>query len=258
MHNFFDPTKKNANLDQAINKGIYNIDKSINKFLKNRKNKKDGKKYQKKKDRTEIVKDKNGNKMIKEIITTDKGTFIFLRHFKKEKIELKNREQLTLLGVDKVNNKFTFQSNLNGKITLDLNKIDNLKAFETLNYAYTSTIEAAQGLDAKNIIGVELEKFQHANQFLVFFSRAVENVVSYYKVNDLDNEKGLKAEMQRAYDKFSIRQEKTTSIIFSNKDARALLTGTDSKIETELTQREQQAPPRVQKEQEDVSRGFAI
>lgn len=212
VHDFFDPTQKSVNLDYAINKGFANIDKSINKFLKNHKNKKAGKKYQKKKDRTEIVKDKNGNKMIKEIITTDKGTFVFLRHFKKEKIELKNREQLTLINIDKVNNKFTFESNLNGKITLDLNKIDNLKAFETLNYAYSSTIEASQGMDAKNVIGVELEKFQNANQFLVLFSRGVENVVSYYKINDFNDEKGLKAEMRRAYDKFSMRQEKTTSI----------------------------------------------
>ena len=67
-------------------------------------------------------------------------------------------------------------------------------------------------MDAKNVIGVELEKFQNANQFLVLFSRGVENVVSYYKVNDFNDEKGLKAEMRRAYDKFSMRQEKTTSI----------------------------------------------
>ena len=246
FQNYFDPRRSGHNLDNAINQSFSSLDRAITKSISNFfkvKNKKRGREY--KQNRIEITKDKNGNKLIKEIINTDQGTFVIMKHFKKEKIELKNREQLTITDIDTKKGTFTFESNLHGKITLDLNKIDNLKAFETLNYAYTSTIEAAQGIDAKNIIGVELEKFQNANQYLVFFSRAVQNIVSYYKVKPESN---YDNELKRAYDKFSIRQEKTTSI-----------DGKESKIENSRTQREQQTPPRAQKEQaEDMSTGLSF
>lgn len=130
---------------------------------------------------------------------------VFIKQYEKQKIELKNKEEIKLTKADEKKGLYTFKSNLNGQITLDVNKIDNFKAAQGLLHNYARTAPDAQGLSKDKGVVIQDGRMD-ANRLLVGLTRFKQDIK--IKVSDV----------KAFVEDLSARQTKTSSLITQTRE----------------------------------------
>jgi conjugative relaxase-like TrwC/TraI family protein len=197
-------------------------------------------KYQINRDKIIKTFDKKGNLQIKESIgTKGDGTVIFVKQYEKQKIELKNKEEIQVIKVDEKKGLYTFKSKLNGEITLDANKIDNYKALQGLLHNYARTAADAQGLSKDKGVLAQDGRMD-ANRLLVGLTRFRQDIK--IKVNDV----------KAFIEDLSARQTKTSSLSGPVREKE------NPEITQEKIAKKQTKTQKQQQAQETVDRGLSM